>query len=137
MTMTINLPPELERGLQDEAAKEGLAPDRFVLDTLEERLHKRRAGQDVPHLSQVESELMQRINEGLPEETWLRYHALVAKRKAGTLTSEQHQELILLSDQVEMDYAQRLGLVLELARLRGMSLEAQMKTLGIPQYTYE
>ena len=137
MTMTLDLPLELEKHLQDEAAQEGLAPDRFVLDALEERLYKRRAGQDVPHLSKEESELMQRINEGLSEETWLRYHDLVSQRKAGTLTQEQHQELILLSDQVEMDYAQRLGLVLELARLRGTSLEAQMKTLGIPQYTYE
>ncbi len=135
--MTINLTPELEKHLQNEAAREGMAPDRFVLDTLKERLHRKRPGQDVPHLSKAESELMQRINHGLPEETWLRYHALVAKRKAEILTPEQHRELIGLSDQVEMDYAQRLGLVLELAHLRGTSLESQMKTLGIPQYTYE
>jgi hypothetical protein len=137
MTMTIDLPPELEKHLQTEAAKEGLAPDRFVLDTLEECLHRKRAEQNVPRLSKAESELMQRINQGLPEEIWQRYHALIAESKTGTLTPEQHQELILLSDQVEMDYAQRLGLVLELARLRGTSLETQMKTLGIPQYTYE
>jgi hypothetical protein len=137
MTMTIDLPPELEKHLQTEAAKEGLATDRFVLDTLEECLHRKRAGQGVPHLSKAESELMQRINQGLPEEIWLRYHDLVSWRKAETLTPEQHRELILLSDQVEMDYAQRLGLVLELARLRGTTLESQMKTLGIPQYTYE
>ncbi len=137
MTMTIDLTPELETQLQEVAAKEGMAPDRFVLDTLREKLYRDRAAQGVPHLSKVESELMQRINQGLPEETWLRYHSLVSQRKAKTLTSEQQQELIRLSDQVEMDYAQRLGLVLELARLRGTSLESQMKTLGIPQYTYE
>lgn len=137
MTMTINLTPELERHLRNEAAREGMAPDRFVLDTLEERLHRKRTGRDVPHLSKAESELMQRINQGLPDETWQQYHALVAERKAEILTSEQHQELISLSDQVEMDYAQRLGLVLELAHLRGTSLEAQMKTLGIPRYTFE
>ncbi len=137
MTVTIDLSPELEKHLQDEAARAGLAPDRLVLDALEERLHQKQAGQDVPHLSKADSELMQRINQGLPEETWMRYHHLVSQRKAETLTPEQHQELILLSDQVEMDYAQRLGLVLEFARLRGTTLEAQMKTLGIPQYTYE
>ena len=137
MTMTIDLPLELETELRDEAAKEGLAPDRFVLDTLEERLRRKRAGQGVSHLSKAESELMQRINQGLPVETWQRYHALRAKCQAETLTPEEHQELMLLSDQVEMDYAQRLGLVLELAHLRGTSLETQMKTLGIPQYTYE
>ncbi len=80
---------------------------------------------------------MQRISKGLPEETWLRYHSLVAERKAETLTPEQHRELIVLSDRIEQDYAERLGHVLELSRLRGTSLEAQMKSLGIPQYTYE
>ena len=137
MTMTIDLPPELERHLQSEAAKQGLAPDRYVLSALEELLSGRRAGQDVPHLLRAETELMQQIGHGLPEETWRRYHVLVAERKAETLTPEQHRELIALSNQVEMDYAERLGHVLELARLRGTSLEAQMKTLGIPQYTYE
>ena len=48
---------------------------------------------------------MQRIGLGLSEEMWRRYHTLVAERKAETLTPEQHQELITLSDQVEMDYA--------------------------------
>ena len=36
-----------------------------------------------------------------------------------------------------MDYSQRLESVLELARLRGTTLEAQMKTLGIPPYEHE
>ena len=35
-----------------------------------------------------------------------------------------------------MDYAQRLGLVLELANLRGSTLTAQMKALGIPKHLY-
>ena len=137
MTMTIDLTPELETQLQEVAAKEGMAPDRFVLDALEEKLFRNQAVQSVPHLSNAESELMQKINAGLPVETWQRYHALRAKCQDETLTPAEHQELMLLSDQVEMDYAQRLGLVLELAHLRGTTLEAQMKTLGIPQYTYD
>ncbi len=137
MTMTIDLTPELETQLQEVAAKEGIAPDRFVLDTLKEKLYQERAVQSVPHLSKVESKLMQKISAGLPVETWQRYHTLRAKCQAETLTPEEHQGLILLSNQVEMDYAERLGFVLELAHLRGTSLEAQMKTLGIPQHAYE
>ena len=137
MTMTIDMPPELETQLRNEAAKEGMAPDRFVLDTLKEKLHQNQTAQSIPHLSNAESELMQRINEGLPAETWEQYHDLVAKRRAETLTSEQHRTLISLSNQIEEDYAQRLGFVLELARLHGTSLEAQMKALGIPQYSYQ
>lgn len=136
MTLTIDLTPEIEAKLRDEAAKEGLDPDRYVLHTLTERWGQTRET-DPPHLSRAESELLQRINEGLPAETWRQYHDLVAKRRAETLTPEQHRTLIELSDQVEMDYARRLESVLELARWRGTSLETQMQTLGIPQYSYE
>ncbi len=80
---------------------------------------------------------MQQINKGLPVETWQQYRELRAKCQAETLTPEEHHILIKLSDQVEMDYAQRLGSVLELSRLHGISLEEQMKTLGIPQFSYE
>ncbi len=136
MTLTIDLTPEIEAKLRDEAAKEGLDPDRYVLHTLTERWGQPRET-DPPHLSRAESELLQRINEGLPAETWRQYHDLIAKRRAETLTPEQHKALIELSDQVEMDYARRLESVLELAHWRGTSLEAQMQKLGIPQYSYE
>lgn len=136
MTLVIDMAPEMEGRLRDKAAREGMEPERYVLQTVEERLGRADNG-DVPRLSRPESELLQRINEGLPEETWQQYHDLVAKRRAEALTPEQHQTLIALSDQVEMDYAQRLERVLQLARLRGTSLEEQMQTLGIPQYSYE
>ena len=136
MTMTIDLTSELEMQLRDEAAKEGTDPNRFVLSAMEERLHQRRSEQSVPHLSKAESELMRKINAGLSVETWQQYRELRAKCQAETLTPEEHQILIELSDQVEMDYAQRLGFVLELSRLHGISLEEQMKALGIPRHTY-
>lgn len=136
MTMTIDLPPELETRLRDEAAKEGLAPDRFVLSAVEERLHQRRTEQDVPHLSKAESELMLKINAGLPVETWRQYHALIAKRNAGTLASEEQQTLVGLVDQVEIAHARRLGYLLELANLRGTTLDAVMDALGIVKPTY-
>lgn len=125
MTLVIDMAPETERHLRDAAAREGIEPERYVLQTVEERLERAGSG-DVPHLPRAESELFRRINEGLSEETWQEYHDLVAKRRAETLTHEQHRRLIGLSDQIEMDYARRLDRVLQLARLRGTSLEAQM-----------
>lgn len=136
MTLVIDMAPEMEGRLRDKAAREGVEPERYVLRMVEESLGQADDG-DVPRLSRAESELLQRINEGLPEETWQQYHDLTAKRCAETLTPEQHQALIGLSDQIEMDYARRLESVLALARLRGISLEAQMQALGIPQHSYE
>lgn len=133
--MTIDLPPELETLLCDEAAKEGLATDRFVIDTLRERLSQR-AAQTAPHFSRAEAELMQRINEGLPVETWRQYHALIAKREAGTLTADEQQVLVGLVDQVEVAHARRLGSLLELAKLRGTTLDTVMDALGIVKPTY-
>ena len=136
MTLVIDMAPETERRLRDEAARKGLEPERYARHMLEEQLHRERQT-DAPSLPRAESELFQRINEGLPAETWQEYHGLVAKRRAETLTPEQHGRLIELSDQIEMDYARRLESVLALARLRGNSLSEQMQALGIPQYSYE
>ncbi len=136
MTLVIDMAPETERRLRDEAAREGMEPERYARHMLEEQLYRERQT-DAPSLPRAESELLQHINEGLPVETWRQYHDLVAERRAGTLMPEQHETLIALSEQVEMDFAQRLDRVLQLARLRGTSLEAQMQALGIPQYSYE
>ena len=133
--MTLDLPPELETSLHDEAAKEGLATERFVIDTLRERLAQR-AKHSAPRLSKAESELMQRINEGLLVETWRQYHALIAEREAGTLTADKQQVLVGLIDQVEIAHARRLGCLLELAHLRGTTLDAVMDALGIVKPTY-
>ena len=136
MTMTIDLPLDLETKLQNEAAQAGLAPDRFVLDVLEERLHRKRAEQSVPHFSKAETDLMQKINEGLPVETWRQYHALIVKRDAGTLTAEEQKVLVGMVDQVEIAHARRLGYLLQLATLRGTTLSAIMDALGIVKPTY-
>ena len=116
--------------------REGLAPDRLILEALEERLHRKRAEQDVPHLSKAESELMQKINEGLPVETWRQYHALIVKRDAGTLTAEEQKVLVGIVDQVEIAHARRLGYLLQLATLRETTLSAIMDALGIVKPTY-
>ena len=134
MTVTIDLGPELEAGLRDEAAREGMDASGFILNTLKPRLRRTRRGET--HLSKRESELLLKINAGLPETTWERYHALVARRKAETLTPEEHAELILLSHQVERDKARRIGHLIELDKMRHTTLEAVMQSLGISPRPY-
>ena len=135
MAITIDLTPEIEAKLRDEAAKEGLDPDRYVSHTLAERW-----GQTpktvAPRLSRSESELLQRINEGLPAETWRQYHSLIAMRNAGTLTPEDQKMLVGLIDKVEIAHARRMGYLVELANLRGTTLDELMDSLGIIKPTY-
>lgn len=116
------------------------AADRLSTPELEElvsRMLKLRARRRAPYLSEApglsaeETELLQRINEGLPPEVWERYHELQAKREAETLTPEEHKELIGLIDRVEELQANRLELASKLAKIRNTSLDALIQELGL------
>ena len=87
--------------------------------------------QDTPHLTQAESELLLKINQGLPPATQQTLDELIAKRQTQTLTPEEHQELIRLTASIEQADAERLQYLLELAALRNLSLDALTRQLGI------
>jgi hypothetical protein len=135
MLLTINITPELEAQLRDEAAKEGLDANAYIVHTLEERL---RPSQDhrPPHLPEAEAYLLQQINQGLPQEMWQRYHELLDKRRAEILTPDEQAALIALSDQIEDANAHRIEHLVELARLRQTSLGTLMQQLGIEAPPY-
>lgn len=78
-----------------------------------------------------ESELLLAINRDLPAEVLERYRALMNRRRAGTLTPEEHQELLSLTDEAERLQAERIEHLAELAQLRGKPLGALMDELGI------
>ncbi len=84
-----------------------------------------------------ETELLLKINQGLPFDTQKRYDGLVAKRKAETLTLDEHQELLGLIEQIEKSDAERVKHLADLARLRGTTLTALMKDLGIRLPAYD
>jgi hypothetical protein len=129
MTLTLELSPELEETLRAVAAREGVAPDRFVLDVLQERLAQ---DQRLPsRLPRAEAELLQQINEGLSESTWERYEALKQKRDAETLTPPEHAELLKLVDEVEGWNVRRLEWVGELAKRRGVPFRDLVRELGL------
>jgi hypothetical protein len=127
----LTLNPELEAQVRQEAAKTGIDASAFVVRTLQERLQHRNLQRLPLHLSPEESSLLQKINQGLPEEMWQNYHDLIAKRRAETLTPEEHARLIALSDRIEAAHAERLAHVAELARLRQVPLKTLMSQLGI------
>lgn len=87
-------------------------------------------------LPKAETDLLLKINQGLPAHRQQRFNELVAKRQAETLTPEEYQELLQLTDDIETSDAQRVYYLTELARLRGVSLTALMKDLGIRPPAY-
>ena|SRR5215213_10824842 len=94
-----------------------------------------RAQLAAPHLTQTESELLQRINQPLSASLQQRYSDLVEKRRAEQLTPNEHTELLALTDQIEHADADRAIALAALAQIRQTSVRAVMQALGL-QGTY-
>jgi hypothetical protein len=137
MTITLEIAPELERQIRQEAARVDLAPEAYIVEAVQERLTRTRPRRrHAQRLSSEEVRLLSKINLGLSPNEWERYHALVARRKAETLTSDEQTELIALSDRLEEANARRIESLAELARVRNTSLEALIRELGLTPTAY-
>ena len=84
----------------------------------------------------TQSDLLAKINQGVPAEIQNRYDELIAKRRRATLTQDEHDELLRLTEQVEALDTRRVEYLEELARLRKTTLRALMKGLGIKPPSY-
>ena len=94
------------------------------------------ARRKAPSLPQAESELLLKINQSVPPDVQQRYDELIATRQAETLTNDEYDELLHLTQQVENFAAQRVACLAELARLRATSLTTLMEELGIKAPVY-
>jgi hypothetical protein len=129
MTLMLNIDPVLEQRLREHAARRGINPDSYAVAAIEERL---RLDSGPPaRLSHEESELLSQISVGLSEEIWRHYDQLIAKRRAESLTPDEHQKLMQITNTIEEDHARRIGLLVKLAHLRNVPLESLMRDLGI------
>jgi hypothetical protein len=132
MTITIEITPELECQIRQEAARVGLAPDVYIVKAVQAQLTQpRHRHRRAPRLSPEEAQLLANINLGLSPTEWERYHELVVRRKAETLTPDEQTELIALSDRLEEANTQRIECLAALARVRNTTLDALIRDLGL------
>lgn len=82
-------------------------------------------------ISNRESELLERINAGLPERKADRLGILNARMNEVTLTPEEHAELIDLVDESEQLRLNRVEAIVELARSRETTVPLLMQELGL------
>jgi hypothetical protein len=101
------------------------------LDDFVRRVLVLRARRQVRSLPAAEAGLLQRINQGLTSEQQARYRALIDRRDARTLTAQEHEELLRLTDQMEQAEADRAAALVELAQLRQVSVAQLLRDLGI------
>ena len=127
MTLTLDIASDLEHQILQEASRRGLDATSFVLDLLRESMaSKASSGSDLS-----DTELLEEINRGFPAEVWARYRELVAKRQDETLNAEEHTELIILIDRIEIANAHRIECLAELATRRQVPLRTLMAEMGI------
>jgi hypothetical protein len=100
--------------------------DRFVAEVI--TLQAQRKARSLP---EEEATLLVKINQGIAPEIQSRYALLIEKRRTERLTPEELDELRCLGEQVERLESERIGYLAELARLRGMTLDALIDELGI------
>ncbi len=85
----------------------------------------------VPTLSQAETDLLMKINEGLPEKVQLRYHELLKKSVTENLSEKELEEFQQLIPLVEAKSAERLTHLVQLADLWQTSVPDVMQRLDI------
>jgi hypothetical protein len=132
MSLLLDLPPELEQQLRREADRDGTDPGTYLVRLVARHLESTPGAPGPSALPALESELLQRINLGIPVSTWERYHSLIERRRAETLNDQEQRELISISDQIEAANARRIEHLAALARRRGTTVHALMDELGIP-----
>ncbi len=126
-SITLQLSSELEQQLLLAATEQGIAPDIYILNALQERFRSDNSLSVV----RTEAELIQQINVGLSVANWEEYHGLIAKRQAEMLTPGEYQRLVEMTDALERLNVQRVKSMIELANLRDQSLPELMNSLGI------
>lgn len=101
------------------------------LDQFVEKLLLLRRQSEAPRLSARESELLVKINQGLPPADAKRMKKLIAKRQSYTIAEDELQELIRLTDEAERLNVERVKHLIELAQLRNVTLDELMDKLGV------
>lgn len=84
-----------------------------------------------PNFSEAESELLLKINKAIPTKLQEQFRLLSDKMNYETITDAEHKELLKLVDKLEAKNVKRLEYLIDLARIRNISLDEVMKQLQL------
>jgi hypothetical protein len=126
----IRLTPQVDLAIDDilVGVAELETPD---LEQFLQKIGRLVARRKSPSLSERETVLLQAINQSSNIALQNRYLALSKKQNSGIVTDAEHEELLALIDKLEILQAKRLENLIELAQLRGISLELLMQNLNL------
>jgi hypothetical protein len=89
------------------------------------------ARRKVAHLPERESQLLMKINKAIPAALQNRYGYLLSKNRDETITPLEHEELLKTIEKVETKNAERLENLIELSRIRNVSIDVLMRQLHL------
>lgn len=101
------------------------------LDLLMSRLIGLRRQKLPSVLTEIESTLLKKINTPIPVEIQKRYDLLLVKRDDHTLSDEEYSELLELTNYTEQHTVERLKLLMELSKVRNVSLDDLLDELEL------
>lgn len=125
MTITLDLPADLEVPLRNAARIRGKDVAAFLLDSVRQNLRT-----DV--LPESEAALLRIINAPVAPAARTKRDALLARQSNEALSESELGELSDLIDEVEIANAERWRCIAALAELRGTSLASLARELEIP-----
>jgi hypothetical protein len=132
-TLVIEIDRSTENSLRQFSEASGSAMQTIAAELLSQAVKTKPARSDK---EKREAELLEKINRGFPAEGWERFHELTAKQRADTLTEAERAELLPLIEAREKANANRIGFLVQLAQLRGQSLDTVMNDLGLKAPCY-
>ncbi len=126
MTLNLELPQAIEQQLIQEANLQGISLDNYLVQFLKRTVHKPKTKKQLS-----ESALLKKINLDFSEAEWADYKQLIVLRRSETINEQDYQRLLFLGDKLELANAKRFKYLIELAKLRQVSLDKLMSDLGI------
>lgn len=127
---TVQVKSNVELGL-DEILKGISQLDTPDLEQFLEQVSRLLAHRKAQSLSKREAELLVKINRGVEAQKAERYRQLADKLNEERATPEEHQELLNLIEYIEAKDGERLEALIELAGLRGLTLNGLMDQLDL------
>ena len=130
ITKKIRLTPQVDLAIDDiiVGISDLETPD---LEQFLQKIARLVARRKSPSLSERETVLLQAINQSSNSALQNQYSLLSKKQNSGPITDAEHEELLTIVDKLEVLQAKRLENLIELAHLRGVSLETLMQNLNL------
>ena len=129
MSLVLQINPSLEKRMRQNANQKGIELNQFIVQVLELNFPEEKSKPKT--IAKHEAQMLQKIELAIPVETWERYHILRAKQQNETINAEERAEYAAANQKIEAANVQRLAALIELAKIRKVSLDEVLNQLGL------